>query len=60
MQYIKSLQETSFSVAESVMIAMSEEQEHINHQFTCFFNQGRTQAQIALCLAITDNITGNW
>ena len=48
--YIKSLQETSFSVA------MSEEQEHIDNRITYLFNQGLTQAEIALCLAITDNI----
>ena len=47
--YIKSLQETSFSVA------VSEEQEHIDNRVTYLFNQGLTQAEIALCLAITDN-----
>ena len=31
-------------------------QEHIDHRVTHLFNQGLTQAEIALCLAITDNI----
>ena len=49
-KYIKSLQETSFSVP------MSEEQEHIDHCLTHILNQGLIQADIALCLAIIDNI----
>ena len=44
------MQEPSFSVA------VSEEQKHINHHLTYLFNQGLTQDEIALCLAITDNI----
>ena len=35
---------------------MSEEKEHIDHRVTYLFNQGLTQVEIALCLAITDNI----
>ena len=35
---------------------MSEEQEHIDHCVTYLFNQGLTQAEIALCPAITDNL----
>ena len=35
---------------------MSEDQDHINHHVTNLFNQVLTQAEIALCLAITDNI----
>ena len=35
---------------------MSEEQEHIDHRVTYLFNQDLTQAEIALHLAITDNI----
>ena len=38
---------------------MSEEQEHIDHCGTYIFNQGLTQADIALCLAIIDNIHNN-
>ena len=35
---------------------MSEEQEHIDHCVTYIFNQGLIQADIAVCLAIIDNI----
>ena len=49
-QAIKSFQKTSFSVA------MSDPQEHIDRCIRYLFNQGLTQAEIALCLGITDNL----
>ena len=38
---------------------MSEKQELIDHRVTYLFNQGLTQAEIALCPAITDNTFTN-